>query len=419
VVTPTPIIPFVIEQHAAELATLWAVRDRLSTAAQIRLRDLARFDERIAAHEDACVIGKHDALRVLVEQLDKMSSGNVFAIVVVGLGLRDYELVARCAALAEASPEARRGIMSALGWAEPSKLSGIVKELLQATSVVARSLGLAACRLHGVDPGAALLSAASDTAEELRAQAARTAGVLGRTEILRSIGANADEASGSRFWAAWAAVLHRDNDRGRDVLTRIAIEPGPYRRKAFQLLLQATSVTAAHGVLQRLANDPEQQRWLIQGSGITGDPTYVPWLISHMAQEKTARLAAEAVSLIADVDLRASKLAGTAPDQFVPGPSDDADDSSVAMDEDDGLPWPDQAKVQVWWNANSHRFQPGIRYFMGEPINRENCLRVLREGRQRQRNLAAHFLCLLNPGTVLFNTSAPAWRQQRFLATAN
>jgi len=38
------------------------------------------------------------------------------------------------------------------------------------------------------------------------------------------------------------------------------------------------------------------------------------------------------------------------------------------------------------------------------------------EAMQRQRVLAAHYLCLLEPGTPLFNTSAPAWRQQRLLA---
>ena len=46
----------------------------------------------------------------------------------------------------------------------------------------------------------------------------------------------------------------------------------------------------------------------------------------------------------------------------------------------------------------------------------ENCVHVLKHGYQRQRILAAHYLCLLRPGTPLFNTSAPAWRQQRLLA---
>jgi hypothetical protein len=44
------------------------------------------------------------------------------------------------------------------------------------------------------------------------------------------------------------------------------------------------------------------------------------------------------------------------------------------------------------------------------------CIDVLKNGYQRQRILAAHYLCLLDPGTPLFNTSAPAWRQQRLLA---
>jgi hypothetical protein len=62
------------------------------------------------------------------------------------------------------------------------------------------------------------------------------------------------------------------------------------------------------------------------------------------------------------------------------------------------------------------KFQIGIRYFMGAPVTREHCIDVLKNGYQRQRILAAHYLCLLDPGTPLFNTSAPAWRQQRLLA---
>ena len=42
--------------------------------------------------------------------------------------------------------------------------------------------------------------------------------------------------------------------------------------------------------------------------------------------------------------------------------------------------------------------------------------RLLREGFQRQRIAAAEYLCLLQPGTPLFNTRAPAWRQKRWLA---
>ncbi|MCK7582576.1 MAG: hypothetical protein MZV65_48050 [Chromatiales bacterium] len=65
---------------------------------------------------------------------------------------------------------------------------------------------------------------------------------------------------------------------------------------------------------------------------------------------------------------------------------------------------------------NRHRFPAGVRHFMGEPPNPENCRRVLRDGYQRQRIAAALYLALLRPGTPLFPTSAPAWRQKRWLA---
>jgi len=74
------------------------------------------------------------------------------------------------------------------------------------------------------------------------------------------------------------------------------------------------------------------------------------------------------------------------------------------------------ARIKAWWAKNSARFQSGRRYFMGAPVTREHCIDVLKNGYQRQRILAAHYLCLLEPGTPLFNTSAPAWRQQRQLA---
>src|SRR5205085_11399091 len=92
------------------------------------------------------------------------------------------------------------------------------------------------------------------------------------------------------------------------------------------------------------------------------------------------------------------------------------EDDNVDVDVDGALPWPDAAKVERWWRDQSHRFHTGARYFMGAPVSREHCLHVLKAGYQRQRILAAHYLCLLEPGTPLFNTGAPAWRQQKLLA---
>jgi uncharacterized protein (TIGR02270 family) len=180
--------------------------------------------------------------------------------------------------------------------------------------------------------------------------------------------------------------------------------------------LQAKGPQSAHGWLASLGRDPANLRWLIRGAGLAGDPAYLPWLIGQMADIKTTRLAGEAFSLITGLDLAWLDLEVKPPQNFESGPNDDPNDPNVEMDEDDGLPWPDAVKLQAWWHTNSQRFQPGMRYFMGQPLNRDHCLRVLKEGFQRQRIAAALYLSLLNPGTPLFEWRAPARRQQRLLA---
>jgi uncharacterized protein (TIGR02270 family) len=374
---------------------------------------LARFDERLAANEDGCVVAGEQALRVLSTQLVDVSAGGVFAAAVVGLDLNDERTIARCVALAETSPQALRGMTSALGWVDPVHLRGLVKDLLKARSALQRRVGLAACRLHGVDPGAALVGALTDPDTHVRAEALRTVGSLGQAS---SLPPKADEDPDCHFWSARSAVLLGDRGRSLEALSQIAFSGGTHRRRAFLLLCQATSLTHAHEVLRRLAGDPGQIRWVIEGSGIVGDPGYVPWLIRHMTDPKTARLAGEAFTVITGADFGRNGLTGARPEGFESGPNDDPADPNVDLDRDDGLPWPDVTKTEKWWGANRSRFPKGTRYFMGAPITREHCLGVLKNGDQRQRILAAHYLCLLEPGTPLFNTSAPARRQQRLLA---
>jgi uncharacterized protein (TIGR02270 family) len=412
-----PVVPTVLEQHVEELTTLWAVRDGLCAAADIQLRDLARFDERLAAQEDGCVLGENDALRILTAQLAEIRAGSVFGVAVVGLALQDRATVARCVALAEASPEGRRGLISALGWVEPALLRGVVKNLLTASSAIQRSLGLAACRVHGVDPGAVLSASLKDPDSALRAEALRAAGVLGQVNLVSNLSSSlADEDEGCRFWSAWSAVLLGNRAQAVDTLAAVGLSTGRYRRRAFRLACQTLTTTRAHEILRRLAVDSAQIRWVIEGSGIVGDPRYVPWLLRHMTNAQTARLAGEAFSLITGVHFGRLRIEGRPPEGFESGPTDDPDDQEVAPDPDEGLPWPDVTKTEKWWAANGGRFTNGSRYFMGAPVGRENCIDVLNNGDQRQRILAAHYLCLLEPGAALFNTSAPAGRQRRLLA---
>lgn len=409
-----PIIATIVSQHVEDATVLHANRTLLTTAPHSALKYLRRFDDRLVAHLDGISVAGEQGLGLLNAALDPLSSSSLFVATVSAIEDRPQELD-RLMSLAQAAPQALRGLISALGWVGLEKLRGPVGSLLASGDPFRRRLGITACRLHGVDPGPALSAALKAADSAVGAEALRTAGTLGRSQLVSPIASRAGDDPDCTVWAAWSAVLLGSRSVALEELAHSALTDSPHRTRAFRLALQAMTPAAAHAWLQRLGGD-EYLRWLVQGSGINGDPTYVPWLIKHMVDDKTARLAGEAFSLITGTDLALLDLERKPPENVESGPNDDPGDSNVNMDPDDGLPWPDAARITRWWTENGGRLQPGRRYFVGAPVSREHCVDVLRNGYQRQRILAAHYLCLLNPGTPLFNTSAPAWRQQRLLA---
>lgn len=413
-----PYLTEIVMQHAEEAAHLHVVRAALLRAPHIRLSDLQRrFDDRLAAHLDGLSIAGADSWRLCEAALAIPSAGAVFTAAVRAIEDKREDRVDKLLALCEAIPDTRSGLLSAFGWLAQEQLQGIVVKQLGSSEPFRRMIGIAACAMHGLDPGFVSSQRILDPSRLVRARAVRMAGEVGCEAAIPScVAAIRDEDPDVQFWAAWSSVLFGNRGAALDALSRAGQVDGLRQPRAFRLSLQAMGLSQTHELLSVLAQDPARQRWLIQGSGIAGDPVYVPWLIKRMADDKTARLAGEAFSTMTGADLEKLRLDRSRPENFESGPNDDPADPNVDMDEDDGLPWPDPGRIENWWAANQSRFQKGTRYFIGAPVTRGHCLEVLKDGYQRQRILAAHFLCLLEPGTPLFNTSAPAWRQQRLLA---
>jgi uncharacterized protein (TIGR02270 family) len=412
------IVPGVLQQHADDAALLASNRLLLVEAPHARLDRFGELDRRLLANLDGLRLAGEEGWAFCEAALETPFAGAVFTVAARALESREDSRLHRLFSLAEAVPQASRGVLAAFEWTERTRLQGTVVNLLREPNGYRRMLGVAACAMHRVDPGLGDGQPLQKAAHSVRASGFRAAGELALIEMRPACieATRADEDANVRFWAGWSAVLLGD----RHALDRLAtrgLKDGPHRRQAFRLALQVMSTTDAHAFLQRLPRDSQGTRWLIQGSGIAGDAAYLPWLINQMTEPKTARIAGEAFSTIVGVNLGQSALDRPAPENFESGPNDDPDDPSVDVDPDDGLSWPDVPRIEKWWAANGSRFQKGTRYFMGAPVTREHCIRVLKTGYQRQRILAAHYLCLLDPGTPLFNTSAPAWRQQRLLAT--
>jgi uncharacterized protein (TIGR02270 family) len=410
----------VVQHHLDEAITLRRARSTLLISPRATLDALARFDERIAAHLDGVSVAGAHAWPLCEAALKAPSEGATFVAAVHAIERNERSRLDRLVVLSATSVEARRGITSACGWLRRQQLQGIVASLLVSDDPARRVVGVAACAMHRVDPGLIAGRWLADHDARVRARALRAVGELGLHELMPAcLAALSDDDEECRLWAAWSGVLVGDRGSALAALADAAGMPEPRRPRAFALSIQAMTLTWAHRILEGVARDPKQHRWLITGASIAGDPAYLPWLIAHMASADTARLAGEAFTLITGADLGTLGLERTRPRDFPSGPNTDPRDPNVAMDPDEGLPWPDPERVECWWDANQARFQPGTRYFMGGPVTREHCIDVLSRGHQRQRILAAHHLCLLDPGTPLFNTSAPAWRQLRLLAALN
>jgi uncharacterized protein (TIGR02270 family) len=408
----------VLEQHVADTSHLRLVRSILVRAPHVKLFNLRRLDDRVAAHLDGLSVAGEQAWPMCDAALESPTPGAVFTVAVSAIEAKSRGRLDHLYALAQAIPEIQRGLMSAFGWAEQDQLRGIVADLLTAPDPFRRLIGITACAMHRVDPGKAREGALEDVNVALRARALRASGELGRRDLLPTcVKLLSAEEPESSFWAAWSAALLGNRGTAVQALRAIGEAPGPFRARAFRLALQVMDAEDGSVWLRRFAQQPENLRWLLQGSGIAGDPAFVPWLIEHMSELTTARLAGEAFSLITGLDLAYLDLERKPPEKGVAGPNDDPADPNVEMDADDDLPWPDPERISHWWQRNGARFVPGTRYFMGALLTREQCLRVLKEGFQRQRILAAHYLCLLAPGTPLFEWRAPAPRQLRLLAS--
>ena len=170
--------------------------------------------------------------------------------------------------------------------------------------------------------------------------------------------------------------------------------------------------------MREFAKLPGRQRSLIRATGVIGDPLYIPWLIEHMAEPATARLAGEAFSMIAGLDFAYRDLDRKPPRDFEPGPNDDPADENVALDEDENLPWPDPERIGQWWTANRSRFSAGTAYFLGTPKAQADWLEALSDAFQRQRHAAALELAIRQPDKAMFEVRARGRLQRQLIARA-
>ncbi|WP_223569918.1 TIGR02270 family protein [Pseudomonas sp. BF-R-26] len=408
-------LPIIIDQHAEEAGFLAVLRDYAQRAPHYDLDDLSNLDNRIDAHLDGLRIAGTTGLETLLTQLSPHAIGEMFASAVLAFEAGNAQVLSRLSQHLRSAEEAERGYLMALGWLDWEWVSPWIDRMLASPDPLFHSLGLAACGVHRHDPGPALLAGLSHTDPSVLARAARTAGELRRRDLMPAIRAHRQHTdTATRFWVNWA-IAQMGDEQALEPLRQFAEQPGEFQYRALCVLLAWQRRENSIAWIRQLIQNPEQQRVGIQAVGLLGDPVSVPWLIQQMSDLPHARVAGEAFSLITGADLALLDLELQDLPDFDAGPNDDPEDSNVAMDPDENLPWPDPQLIAAWWQAHGGDFQAGVGYVLGLPQRESSFQQALVRGQQRQRIAAAYGIARFRPTEVLFPTRAPAWRQKRLL----
>lgn len=409
------ILDNIVSQHAEEAAFLWLLRDSAVSAPHYLLSDIAEHEARIDAHLDGLRVAGESGWKHCEAQLSHAESGEVFTAAYIAL---DGSLVDKLELVLEvvhAEPTTARGFISALGWVDKAKLQGHVVNWLKSDDSLLRLIGLSACAIKRVDGGYYLTKALDDADANVRARALRSVGEIRRPEMHKKLQEHLQEEDEScRFWAAWSAAMMGD-ESGVGTLVKFAEENTPYTKQALELLMRCMNSAEAVSLLRALSQKQAVAREVVQASGFFGDSASIPWLIEKMKTPELAQVAGEAFSQITGVDLGYQDFDADAPEDYQAGPTEDPEDEEVDLDQDEDLAWPDYQSITQWWNENQSNFPTGVRRLCGEAVNRERCLKVLRDGYQRQRQAAAMELALFDLQQPLFNTSATAKHQSQLL----
>src|SRR5512139_570843 len=103
-------IPVIVPQRAEERATIRHVRSVLVRAPHVRLHQLHRLDERIAAHLDGLVVAGDYGASLCMVALEWPGAGEIFACAALALKRRDQATLDGLLSLAPGLPDAKRGL---------------------------------------------------------------------------------------------------------------------------------------------------------------------------------------------------------------------------------------------------------------------------------------------------------------------
>jgi uncharacterized protein (TIGR02270 family) len=398
----------ILEEHFEEADFLWHQRQNALADRDSTLRRLAELEERLLAHLDGLVLAEQAGWKLLEPKLTNGEVGEAFAAAWVALASGNPEhSKALAKAFAQAEGPVLDGIRHALRHREYLHLPQFLSPFLADERPAVRAAALDVLSFRRLPIAEQhLQSAFSDDHPVLQLSAAAAVGRLRlrslRADLKAMLGSEHESVrreamkAGLLIGSATALshcrkVIQQEQEESGDALGLLALAGEP---KDTGLLAEAL----VHPALTRQA---------LSGLGWHGYPAAVDLILPFTNDDKTARLAGEAIARITGMDVNGHKLTEP-PGASQPSPQDD---DEALEDPDDGLPWPDPAKLRAWWDANRARFTKGTRYRNGVPYAPEVLYDRLQQGSLSERHHVALELAFLNPAWPVLETQSLAATQ--------
>lgn len=434
----------VLDVHAEEAAFLWTQHYNAVNRPDYSLKDLIDLDERINAHLDGLMVastaGWQKCLSLLDEGIEYLFPTTILALVqqnnqwleIVKNDLLDW--------VDNQGYSATKPVISALGWLDYAQVKSHIDLWLQSKNPVLQYIALAGLSVHRQDPKEHLTQFIQHDSFYIRARAYRLAGELKRQDLLRELYLGLQEQEQHcRFWAAWALALLGDRNQSLQTLSEFATlstsvneNSFKYQQLALQILfsVQHQSLPLQKQLMEQFKHNKALLPAAVYALGITGNPRSVNGLIAMMAVPELAKLAGEAFCMITGADLdyddlmlddedesdEEKQLLDIAEVNF--DEDSDIDDSeeeteSILTQENfaddyqnyiDDLLVPDTKLIKSWWQTQQQHLDNGQRYLAGLPVTIPNLQHIVKNGFQRQRQIAVLQLALHNQQQILLNT---------------
>lgn len=404
------------ERYVDDASFLWLLRNLAVNQPHYTTEDLVELDSRIDAQLDGLMTAPEESWRICVDALELQQPDAVFTAAVLAFRSLDIRHIQQAVEAGLDSGHTMRGLVAAMAWLPGRLVHSWIKKFLTSKDLHHKYLAVAVCSARREDPReflTAILQREDCLANpQLYSRALRLIGELKRFDLLHALRIGmASEDKGVVFWSTWSAILLGDKSLAMNLQSYV-LNPNPYQARAMALCFRVLPLEVTRSWISQLAKDPANSRLVISATATLGDPHAINWLIAQMRIPALTRLAGEAFTTITGINLLEHKLVlEELPDLEAQLPDDGAQNEDIGLSDDEYLPFPDVNKIAAVWQKYQQRYAPAQRYFMGQMISpgistSEYLRTIFSNCPQRQRQMAAVELALLEPAHFLLNHAA-------------